>query len=77
MADCIEALQKSIGLKIPQSADEWADAPHNLLYIRHDHVIQDGLRAARKARFDANGIMEVKSQLVLSYILQSVLVNVK
>ena len=59
LADIIRQLQKECGLKIPMSEEEWGDIPRTPIDIRRTMVVKDGLREARKARFDPTKLLKV------------------
>ena len=44
-ADCIKALQKSVSITIPHCMEEWIEVPRTEVNIRHNMVVQDGIRA--------------------------------
>lgn len=58
-ADCIKALQKSVGITIPHCMEEWIGVPRTEMDIRHSMVVEDGIRAACKRRFDPSKLIKV------------------
>ena len=74
-ADCIKALQKSVGLTIPQSTLEWMDVPRTEVDIRHNMVVQDGIRAAGKRRFDPSKLIRVNCLWIVISLLSEIHTN--
>ena len=60
-ADIIRLLQKECGLKIPASEEEWGEIPRTTIDIRRSMVVKDGLREARKSRFDMTKLLNVNT----------------
>ena len=59
LKDIILFLQSQHGIKIPDSDQEWADAPRTSICIRRSMILQDGLKEANKARFDPGKLLKV------------------
>ena len=71
LADVIRLLQKECGLKIPTSEEEWGEIPRTPIDIRRTMVVKDGLREARKSRFDSTKLLNVSTfyiHVCLAYV---------
>lgn len=60
-ADIIWLLRKECGLKIPTTEEEWGEIPRTTIDIRRTMVVKDGLREARKSRFDTTKLLNVNA----------------
>ena len=65
-ADCIKALQKSVGIIIPHCMEEWIEVPRTEVDIRHNMVVQDGIRPAGKRPYDPSKLIKVMLWLCTS-----------
>ena len=59
LKDIILSLQKQHRVKLPENDEEWADVARTSICIRRAMVLQDGLKEARKARFDPAKLLKV------------------
>ena len=59
LRDVIFALQRENGVVIPSTDEEWGQTVRTSIDIRRDFVVKDGLREARKARFDPANLLRV------------------
>ena len=64
LADIIRQLQKECGLKIPMS-EEWGDIPRTPIDIRRTMVVKDGLREAKKSRFDPTKLVHYSNMSII------------
>lgn len=59
LQDIILVLQNNCGLKMPTTGAEWCDVPRTTFDVRRNFVLNDGLREARKSRFDPTKLLNV------------------
>lgn len=62
LKEVVSSLQRKCGLKIPKTSSEeaWVLMPRTDVEIRRAMVLFDGLREARKPRFDVTKLLKVK-----------------
>ena len=65
LKDAIGVLQKACGIVIPKSDDEWEGIPRMSIDVRREYVFTDGLREARKSRFDPAKLLKVYDHLIV------------
>ena len=65
-ADCIKALQKSVGIIIPHCMEEWIEVPRTEVDIRHNMVVQDGIRAVVNVALNPSKLIKVMLWLCTS-----------
>ena len=68
LPDIIKLLQMECGLKIPTSEEEWREIPRTPIDIRRTMVVKDGLREARKSRFNPTKFLKVATFIVLYFV---------
>ena len=56
-------------MKLPENDEDWADVARISICIRRAVVLQDGLKKARKARFDPAKLLKVYSYTYQSRVL--------
>lgn len=57
--EAIVLLKKECGIEIPCTDSQWAVSPRSHLDIRRHHAAEDGIREARKSRFDPTKALNV------------------
>lgn len=46
--------------------DDWFDLPRTSIYVRRNHVFEDGIKAAKKPDFDVTKLLQVPLYLLCS-----------
>ncbi len=59
LRDVVLMLQRKNGMKLPSTAEEWDMTPRCDLDVRRSHVVVDGVRAAKKTRFNCTNLLRV------------------
>ena len=59
LIDVILKLQKECGILIPDSPEDWLNCSRTYIDIRRDKVLEDGIREAKKKRFDPSKLLNV------------------
>lgn len=59
MKDAITLLQKKCGIVIPKNDQEWEGVPRMSIDVRREYVLADGLREAKKSRFEPAKLLKV------------------
>ena len=75
MADIIFLLQKECNLKIPVTEENWTEFPRTPVDIRRSMVVKDGLREARKPRFDPTKLLKVSISQYVSVVISYIFVT--
>ena len=60
LKDIVSSLQRACGLRMPKTDEEWLQVPRTALDVRRSMVVVDGLREARKPRFDVTKLFNVR-----------------
>ena len=58
--DVVLVLRQKTNIRIPAvTSEEWEVIPRTSIDVRRDFVVQDGIREARKKRFDPSKLLRV------------------
>lgn len=60
LSDIVMILRDKCGLRIPDvTSEDWECIPRTSIDVRRDFVVDDGIREARKKRFDTSKLLKV------------------
>ena len=59
LKDAINLLQEKCGIVIPKNDQEWEGVSRMCIDVRREHVLADGLREAKKSRFEPAKLLKV------------------
>lgn len=59
LIELILKLQAQCGLSVPTTDEDWAICPRMCIDVRRSKLLADGLREAKKTRFDPTKLLKV------------------
>ena len=65
LQEIILELRRDCGIMIPTTDEQWAMCPRTSIDIRRNCLIQDGLREAKKQRFDPAKLLNVIYSIII------------
>ena len=60
LKDAISLLQNKCSLMIPKNDREWEGIPRMSIDVQREYVLTDGLREAKKSRFEPMKLLKVR-----------------